>query len=136
MRVEQSGLQEKGQLAYVFDTLALARGHIYVSPITINHEQGAHSAQGRPTLRLATPVADNRGTVVGVVVIDVDLARLLERLQVDLPGNYEVFLANEWAISSCIRMYRRRSVSIKAGGYSCRKTFPRRGRYSKTEDQP
>jgi diguanylate cyclase (GGDEF)-like protein len=96
VRVEQSGLQEKGQLTYVFDTLALARGHIYVSPITINHEQGAHSAQGRPTLRLATPVANDRGTVVGVVVIDVDLARLLERLQVDLPGNYEVFLANEW----------------------------------------
>jgi diguanylate cyclase (GGDEF)-like protein len=96
VRVEERGLQEKGQFAYVFDTLALGRGHIYVSPITVNHEQGAHSAQGRPTLRLATPVANERGVVVGVVVIDVDLARLLERLQVDLPSDYEVFLANEW----------------------------------------
>jgi diguanylate cyclase (GGDEF)-like protein len=96
VRVQEGGLQEKGQFAYVFETLALGRGHIYVSPITINHEQGAHSAQGRPTLRLGTPVVNERGVVVGVVVIDVDLARLLERLQVDLPGNYEVYLANEW----------------------------------------
>ncbi|WP_438390199.1 diguanylate cyclase domain-containing protein [Caballeronia sp. DA-9] len=96
VRVEDSGLQEKGQFAYVFDTLALGVGHIYVSPITVNHERGAHAAEGRPTLRLGTPVANDHGVVVGVVVIDVDLARLLERLQVDLPGNYEVYLANEW----------------------------------------
>ncbi|SAL40171.1 deoxyuridine 5`-triphosphate nucleotidohydrolase [Caballeronia sordidicola] len=96
VRVEDSGLQEKGQFAYVFDTLALGVGHIYVSPITVNHERGAHAAEGRPTLRLGTPVANDHGVMVGVVVIDVDLAKLLERLQVDLPGNYEVYLANEW----------------------------------------
>jgi diguanylate cyclase (GGDEF)-like protein len=96
VRVQESGLQEKGQFAYVFDTLALAPGQIYISPIAVNHEHGAHSAEGRPTLRLGTPVATASGAVVGVVVIDVDLASLLERLQVDLPSGYKVYLANEW----------------------------------------
>jgi diguanylate cyclase (GGDEF)-like protein len=96
VRVQESGLQEKGQFAYVFDTLALAAGHIYISPIAVNHEHGAHSAEGRPTLRIGTPIAAASGAIVGVVVIDVDLASLLERLQVDLPGDYKVYLANEW----------------------------------------
>jgi len=96
VRVQGSALQEKGVFPYVFDTLTLPPGHIYVSPITVNHELGAHSAEGRPTLRLATPVATADGSVVGVVVIDVDLASLLKFLQVDIPGNYQVYLANEW----------------------------------------
>ncbi|WP_144150520.1 diguanylate cyclase domain-containing protein [Paraburkholderia sp. BCC1885] len=96
VRVQASGLQEKGQFPYVFDTLALPPRGIYISPITVNHEHGAHSAEGKPTLRLATPVIDTNGNAAGVVVIDVDLASLLRRLQVDLPRGYEVYLANEW----------------------------------------
>ena len=96
VRVATSGLQEKGQYPYVFDTLTLPPRGIYVSPITVNHERGAHSAEGRPTLRLATPVAAANGTAIGVLVIDVDLASLLRLLQVDLPHGYEVYLANEW----------------------------------------
>jgi len=96
VRVEGNRLQEKGQFAYVFDTLAFSPGRLYASPISVNHEYGAHAAENRPTLRLGTPVANGRGQVVGVVVIDVDLAGLLKRLQSDLPSDYQVYLANEW----------------------------------------
>jgi diguanylate cyclase (GGDEF)-like protein len=96
VRVETRALQEKGQFAYVFDTLALPPRGIYISPITVNHEHGAHSAEGKPTLRLGTPVIAADGSVVGVVVLDVDLASLLRVLQVDLPRDYQVYLANEW----------------------------------------
>jgi diguanylate cyclase (GGDEF)-like protein len=96
VRVEGDKLQEKGQFAYVFDTLTFSPGRIYTSPISINHEYGTHAAAGRPTLRLGTPVADARGAVVGVVAIDVDLAGMLKRLQSDLPSDYQVYLANEW----------------------------------------
>lgn len=96
VRVEGGKLQEKGQFAYVFDTLGFAPGRIYTSPITVNHEYGAHGAEGKPTLRLGTPVADANGNVVGAVVIDVDLAGMLKRLQSDLPSDYQVYLANEW----------------------------------------
>ncbi|MFT4068485.1 diguanylate cyclase domain-containing protein [Paraburkholderia sp.] len=96
VRVEGDDLQEKGQFAYVFDTLAFSPGRIYTSPITVNHEYGTHAAQGKPTLRLGTPIADANGKVVGVVVIDIDLIGMLRRLQSDLPSDYQVYLANEW----------------------------------------
>ncbi|MBN3804652.1 diguanylate cyclase [Paraburkholderia sp. Ac-20336] len=96
VRVDGEDLQEKGQFPYVFETLAFAPGRIYTSPIVVNHEYGTHAAQGKPTLRIGTPVADANGTVVGVVVIDIDLAIMLRRLQSDLPSDYQVYLANEW----------------------------------------
>jgi diguanylate cyclase (GGDEF)-like protein len=96
VRVEGNRLQEKGQFAYVFDTLAFSPGRIYTSPISVNHEYGTHAAGGKPTLRLGTPVTDASGAVVGVVIIDVDLDDLLERLQSDLPDDYQVYLANQW----------------------------------------
>ncbi|MEM5343544.1 GGDEF domain-containing protein [Paraburkholderia azotifigens] len=96
VRVQESALQEKRQFAYVFETLALPPGRVYISPIAVNHEHGAHAAEGKPTLRVGTPVADARGEVVGVVVIDVDLASLLRLSQADLPTDYQVYLANEW----------------------------------------
>jgi diguanylate cyclase (GGDEF)-like protein len=96
VRVEGGKLQEKGQFPYVFETLAFAPGRIYTSPISVNHEYGSHGAEGKPTLRLGTPVADANGNVVGVVVIDIDLAGMLRRLQSDLPSDYQVYLANEW----------------------------------------
>ncbi|CAE6758755.1 diguanylate cyclase domain-containing protein [Paraburkholderia domus] len=96
VRVEGNSLQEKGQFAYVFDTLAFSPGRIYTSPISVNHEYGTHAAEGKPTLRLGTPVADASGAVVGVVIIDVDVDDLLKRVQSDLPSDYQVYLANEW----------------------------------------
>ncbi|MGY6126378.1 diguanylate cyclase domain-containing protein [Paraburkholderia strydomiana] len=96
MRVDGGDLQEKGQFPYVFEPLTFSPGRIYTSPIAVNHEYGAHAAQGKPTLRVGTPVANAQGSVVGVVVIDINLADLLKRLQSDLPSDYEVYLANEW----------------------------------------
>ena len=91
-----SALQEKGQFSYVFDTLATAPGHIYLSPIVINHETGAHAAEGLPILRVGTPVVDASGQTVGALVVDVELSRVFDRLERDLPEDYTVYLANEW----------------------------------------
>ncbi|OAJ53038.1 deoxyuridine 5'-triphosphate nucleotidohydrolase [Paraburkholderia ginsengiterrae] len=96
VRVKGDNLQEKGQFAYVFDTLTFSPGRIYTSPIAVNHEYGTHAAEGKPTLRLGTPVSNAQGAVVGVVVIDIDLEGLFKRLQNDLPSDYRVYLANEW----------------------------------------
>ncbi|MBJ9590866.1 GGDEF domain-containing protein [Burkholderia seminalis] len=92
----ESAFQEKGQFSYVFDTLAMAPGHIYLSPIVINHETGSHEAEGLPILRVGTPVVDMSGRTVGALVVDVELSRVFDRLERDLPEDYAVYLANEW----------------------------------------
>lgn len=92
----ESEFQEKGQFSYVFDTLATAPGHIYLSPIVINHETGSHAAEGLPILHVGAPVVDEGGQVVGALVVDVELTRMFDRLERDLPQDYVVYLTNEW----------------------------------------
>jgi diguanylate cyclase (GGDEF)-like protein len=96
VRVEGDDLQEKGHYAYVFETLRLAPGEVRISPIVINHEQGAHSGLGKPTLHVSTPVADATGKVFALLVINVDLDQLFSQLQSDLPKEYQVYLSNRW----------------------------------------
>ncbi|WP_397452863.1 diguanylate cyclase domain-containing protein [Pseudomonas sp. NA-150] len=96
VRVDGDELQEKGHYAYAFETLHLAPGEVRISPIVINHEQGAHSGLDKPTLHVSTPVADAAGNVFAIVVINVDLDQLFSQLQSDLPKEYQVYLSNRW----------------------------------------
>lgn len=96
VRVDGADLQEKGHYAYVFEALKLAPGEVRISPIVINHEQGAHSGLDKPTLHVSTPVADAAGKVFALLVINVDLDQLFSQLQGDLPSEYQVYLSNRW----------------------------------------
>ncbi|MEO8156852.1 MAG: diguanylate cyclase [Betaproteobacteria bacterium] len=95
-RIVGADLQEKGHFPYVFQALRLASGHTYLSKITINHEWGAHSGLDKPTLQVATPVQTAVGRMRGLVVINIDLNGLFELLKADVPGDFRVFLTNEW----------------------------------------
>ena len=88
-------LQEKGHFSYVFETLRLGRGEVYLSEIAINHERGAHSGLDKPTLRVAAPVFSDAGKVLAVVVINLDLDGLFALLKTDLPADYGLYLSNE-----------------------------------------
>jgi len=94
-RVTGMDLQDKGHYPYVFQSLRLAAGKIYLSEIAINHEQGAHSGLEKPTLRVATPVKSPTGGNSAVVVVNVDLNSLFSLLKADLPYDFRLFLSNE-----------------------------------------
>lgn len=96
MTIEADQLQEKLHQPYMFNTLTLRAGEVYFSDIDINHEQGAHDGLGRPTLRLATPVAAPDGRIVAVLVANLDLQSVFRRLLGSMPTNYQVFLSNQW----------------------------------------
>lgn len=96
LQIPEADLQEKAHYAYVFNTLRLGRGHVYLSDISINHEEGAHAGLNQPTVRVATPVLGDDGRVLGLVVINLDLNGLFDRLRSNLPNAYEVYLSNHW----------------------------------------
>lgn len=96
VRVQAADLQEKAHYPYVFSTLQLGRGQVYLSDITINHEEGAHSGLHKPTVRVATPVVAQDGKVLGLIVINLDLNGLFDRLKSDLPNAYQLYLSNHW----------------------------------------
>ena len=96
LRIEGLHLQEKAHYPYVFNTLKLARGQVYLSDITLNRETGAHAGLDKPTLRVATPVAGADGAIVGLIVINIDLDTMFVRLKADLPKAYQLYLSNHW----------------------------------------
>lgn len=94
VRVRGDDLQEKGHYPYVFETVRLPAGAVYMSRPAINHEVGAHAGLGKPSLQVAAPVHDTNGPVRGVVVINVDLNGLFAQLAADLPPGLQLYLTN------------------------------------------
>jgi len=92
--VQGADLREMAHLDYVFEALALGEGQLYLSPITINHEDDAHLAVGRAGAVLSMPVYDSAGKVWGVVVINADLQAVFAKLRQELPQGFDLLLTN------------------------------------------
>ena len=93
--VHGDDLQEKGHFSYVYNSLPLADGELYFSRINLNREQGAHQGLNKPTLRIATTIRTPNGDVFGIVIVNVDLDGMFNRLHTDIPENIAVLLAND-----------------------------------------
>ena len=96
VRLPAEALQEKAHFPYVFRALQLAKGEVFLSKIGLNHEADARAGKEAATLHVATPVLDDTGQGIGVVVIDVDIARIFADLRSEIPGYLRLLLSNEW----------------------------------------
>lgn len=94
IRASEEDLQEKAHFPFVFETLALAPGEVYVSEFGINHE-GAADAEPVPVFSMASPVVRG-GQVRGVVVVRVAAQHFLRNFNTALPASYGFFLSNRW----------------------------------------
>ncbi|MGA9665364.1 MAG: diguanylate cyclase [Gallionella sp.] len=94
-RVMAGDLQERARYPYVYETLRLARGDIYLSDIAINHEQGTHSGLNKPSVTVSTPVFSHNGKRLGLIVISIDLNGLSRLLKGNLPSTYQLYLSNQ-----------------------------------------
>lgn len=77
-RVPDRELQDKSGRYYVDETLALKPGRIYVSPLDLNIENGKIEVPYKPMIRVGTPVADERGRVRGMVLINFRAQTMLD----------------------------------------------------------
>ena len=94
LRIEGDDLQEKGHYPYVFDTLRLPPDTVLVSRPVINHEEGAHAGENKPSVQLAAPIHGDDGKPLGLVVINVDLNGTFKQLAADLPADIGLYLTN------------------------------------------
>lgn len=94
IQVDGMALQEKQHFSYVYKTLSLAQGEMFVSSIRLNKERGLLDGYGKPSVIVATPVygADHRAA--GVVVINVDLEKMFALIKTDIPANIDVIATN------------------------------------------
>lgn len=63
-------LQDKSSRYYVRETLILAQGEIYVSPLDLNIEHGALEQPLKPMMRFGTPIFDRQGHRRGIIMLN------------------------------------------------------------------
>ncbi len=93
--VTNDDLQEKAHFPYMFEAVKMPAGEFYFSKINLNREQHWQDGFDIPTLRIATPVRGVDGKVFGIVIVNVDLNRLFNRLRSNLPRNIDLVLTND-----------------------------------------
>lgn len=79
--VPEAELQDKSDRYYVRDTLAVAPGEIYVSPLDANVEQGEPEYPEKPVIRLGTPIAGDSGVKRGLLIVNLHAEVILDQLQ-------------------------------------------------------
>jgi len=92
--VEGMALQEKAHYSYVYNTLQLKQGSVFVSGIRLNKERGLLDGYGKPSVIVATPVYGANGNVFGAIVINVDLEKMFALIETDIPAGIDVIATN------------------------------------------
>ena len=89
-------LQNKSESDYFSETMALAPGSVYISPVGLNREQGKIEEPFKPVIRYATPIVDSAGQKRGIVIANVFANQFLNLVaQSDELANEELYLATE-----------------------------------------
>jgi len=78
--IPDGALQNRKDRYFVPETLKLGKGQAYVSPFDLNFKNGAIELPVRPVIRFGAPVFDAEGRKQGMVLLNYQGARLLERI--------------------------------------------------------
>jgi PAS domain S-box-containing protein len=85
--VPDEALQKKGERGFFQEAIKLAEDQVYVSPVDLNVEEGAIQTPHVPTLRVAGPIFGPDRQLFGIVVINIDMRNVFERIRASVrPG--------------------------------------------------
>jgi PAS domain S-box-containing protein len=91
----EAELQPRGDQAYFKETIGLHPGEIYVSPLSLDRDNGVVEMPHKPMLHVATPIFTPNGDPFGIVIIDVDMQPALDRVRASVRGGEQVYVVNE-----------------------------------------
>lgn len=81
--VPKSKLQNKANRYYYQEATKLAQGETYVSPLDLNIENGEIEKPRKPMLRVATPISDDSGNRLGILIFNYLAKALLDDISID-----------------------------------------------------
>jgi PAS domain S-box-containing protein len=93
--VPESELESKGDRDYFTKTIALPPGGVYVSQVDLRPERGPIRVPHLPTLRVATPIYGPSGQPFGILVINVDMKPIFERLRSLTQSGGEIYVIDD-----------------------------------------
>jgi len=88
-------LQSKADRDFFKRAIAASPGEVYVSPIDLNQDRGVIATPHVPTLRVASPIAAPDGKPFGIVIINLDMRPIFDRLRMLARGGERFFVVNE-----------------------------------------
>jgi PAS domain S-box-containing protein len=92
--VPNDELERKGDRTYFQETIRLAPGEIYVSPIDLATRQGGTTDLHVPTLRVATPLFTPDGKPFGIIVANIDMRPALDRVRATISSGGEIYVVS------------------------------------------
>lgn len=94
-RVPESELQDKSSRPFVTETRKLAAGEVYLSPIDFEQDQGRIITPHIAAIRAATPVVDEKGRKLGMVLINIDMGRIFTIVRGPRVRGTDYFITNQ-----------------------------------------
>lgn len=88
--VSKEDLQAKADRYYFQKTVSLVHGQVFASRLDLNQEHGVIVKPYQPTFRISTPVFNNRGKLVAIVIINVDVSVLQKEIVPLGPGGFSI----------------------------------------------
>jgi PAS domain S-box-containing protein len=79
--VPEKELQDRSNLYFVEQTLALNKDSVYISPFDLAIEQNKIEQPVKPVIRFGTPVFDHNGQKRGIILVNYLGQRLIDRLR-------------------------------------------------------
>ncbi|MEJ6472753.1 ATP-binding protein [Pseudoalteromonas piscicida] len=93
--VSDSKLQDKSQHDYFTHSLQLPERTIYSTPINLNREQGQIVVPFQPTKRFTLPTYDIDNELFGILIININAEKMIEKLSAQVPSMQKVILLGE-----------------------------------------
>ena len=81
VNVPPESLQNKADRDYFQITSQLNRYELYVSSVDLNQENGAIERPFNPTQRFATPILDDQGQFIGIIIANLAIQNIIDRIK-------------------------------------------------------
>src|SRR6185437_7399454 len=92
----ETELKQVGDSSYFRNTIGLAADQVYVSPVSLNAENGVISTPHVPTMRIAKPVFAPDGKPFGIVIVNVDMRPVLDRIRTSARPNEMMYVVDAY----------------------------------------
>jgi methyl-accepting chemotaxis protein len=79
--IPKTALQNKADRPYFSETMELAPGNLYTSPLDLNQERGQIERPFKPVIRYATPVVDATGKKRGIVIANIFAKKFISYIE-------------------------------------------------------
>ncbi|TPQ28427.1 hybrid sensor histidine kinase/response regulator [Bradyrhizobium guangdongense] len=90
--VSDEALQKKGDRFFFQETIKLAEDQIYVSPVDLNVDDDVIQTPYVPTLRVAAPIFGTNHQPFGIVIVNIDMRKILERIRTSARPGEQVYV--------------------------------------------